>query len=120
MKNLIDPLTNEIFVPLRKNMRFAKPQNRIKWHAQKLKREKHLRAFIDSPLQVNHKILMELSIEPNDTIVISKEVLSKKGYNFSIMSHYERHNELIYPALYNFILLTFGSNEATVCIKRIH
>ena len=117
MEQTIDPLTNEPFVKLRRNMRFATPEHRIKWHSKNKLLAKELRAFIEKPLHVNHKILMEL-LEPSETKTFQKTILSEQGYCFSVLTHYEYHDNCLNAALYNFILLTFGTNEPFLTIYR--
>lgn len=117
MNESIDPLTNESFIKLRKNMRFATREHRIMFHAKKKLIAKELRSFIDKPLHVNHKLLMDL-IEPSETKCFSKEFLSAMGYNFSVLTHYEIYDGNLSAALYNFLLLTFGKNESSTMIHR--
>ncbi len=117
MQTLKDPLTGREFSPRRKNQRFASARNRIDFNNQKATAERTTKAFIDRPLQVNHRILMEL-IGPGETKTIPKSLLIEKGYNLSVMSHYVVHEDKQLPALYNFTLFDLGDNKPTLTVKR--
>ena len=117
MESKIDLLTGEKFQPKRKNQRFANPRNRIAYNNLKVQTEKESKPFIDKPLQCNHRILIEL-INPNEVKTFSKDFLNGKGYNFSVMSHYETYYDKVSPALYNFIFIDLGENKSTITIYR--
>jgi len=79
--------------------------------------ERDAKAFIDKPLQKNHRILIEL-IKPQETKVIAKDFLLGKGYDMMVMSHYEKFDEKMCPALYNFIFTEILSDKPTITIHR--
>ena len=112
-----DPYSNELFTPKRRHQRFASPRNKSLWHQQKRKQEEEVKRFFNEPLDVNHRVLMEL-IKPMETKQIERVILEEKQFNFSIMSHYEQYDNKVYPALFNFVLLDFGSNKASLNIHR--
>jgi len=117
MKKLIDPLTKEEFYPKRRNQKFATAKNRIRFNNNKALAEIDTKKFIDQPFRINHRILMEL-IQVGETKTYSREYLTGKGYNFSILSHYESYFDKICPALYNFILVDLSSNKQSITIHR--
>ena len=47
-----------------------------------------------------------------------KQLLLEKGYNLSVMSHYENFNGRVSPTLYNFILIDLFDNKSSITIHR--
>lgn len=117
MQVLTDLLTGQKFSPKRKNQKFVSAKNRINYNNKKATDLRNSKAFIDKPFQINHKILMEL-VGPGETKEIPKQLLLEKGYNLSVMSHYENFNGRVSPTLYNFILIDLFDNKSSITIHR--
>jgi hypothetical protein len=118
MEVLKDLFTGEIFKPSRRNQKFKTSKNRIDYHNGKAFQEISTRSFITSPLKTNHKILMGLFQEAGMKETYTREFLLGKGYNFSVMTHFESFDDKKLPALFNFIYLDLFENKSTLTIYR--
>jgi hypothetical protein len=80
-----DPLTGEEFEPRRSNQRFARPENRIKYHNDKSKQKRKKREFISKPLRKNEKIL-DYWMKGKEKATFHYEFLKGAGYDFNVFS----------------------------------
>ena len=112
---LTDPLTKQEFYPKRISQRFATPQNRIKYHNDKAKKLRHSSAYINKPLHINHRILIEL-LEGKKEAVFHKQFLIGKGFSFSVNTHIEDYNGKKRYAIYEFVIISL-ENEQIQIIK---
>jgi len=117
MAQKTDLLTGEKFTPTRRNQKFASAKNRIAFNNNKAFELRDSKAFVDKPLKDNHRILSGL-LKPNETKSFTKEFLKGKGYNTGVFSHYETHDNKSCPAIYQFILIDFTTNQSTIKIHR--
>ncbi len=114
---LKDLLTGELFIPKRRNQKFASAKNRIDYNNLKAAKEREAKAFIEQPLQINHRLLIE-NIKPKETKVLSRDFLSAQGFIFFLLTHYQKYGEKICPALYDFIFLDFDECKPTLTVYR--
>jgi hypothetical protein len=113
-----DLFTGEVFTPTRRNQKFKCSKNRVDYHNRKSFQEIRVRAFITNPLKKNHKILMELLREVGAKGTYTREFLQGKGYNLSVMTHFESYDSQTVPALFNFIYVDLLENKSTLTIYR--
>lgn len=118
MEVLKDLFTGETFKPNRRNQKFKSSKNRIDYHNSRAFQELRARAFITNPLKKNHKILMELLREVGAKGTYTREFLLGKGYNLSVMTHFESYDGYTVPAIFNFIYVDLFENKPTLTIFR--
>lgn len=104
-----DLLTNEEFIPLRINQKFAKAKNRIKFYNDKANEFRHSIAYINKPLHLNIRILNEL-MRGRKEATFHKQFLLGKGYSMGSYSHVEHYENKKQFAVHKYILL-FLDNE---------
>lgn len=110
-----DPLTGEEFIPKKNSQRFATPQNRIKYNNEKASNLNIERAFIDKPLHSNRNILNEL-LGIKTEITVHQEFLKGRGYNFNLITHYDKWEGKNVPCIYEFIIINI-ENQQTKILK---
>lgn len=98
-----DLLTGQEFVPKRQNQLFMSSKTRNDFHNSQALRERGLRAFVSEPLIRNHKILLGIHNRLGEKLTFTKEYLKGKGFNFSVLTHFEFFEDKTLPALYNYI-----------------
>lgn len=118
MEMLKDLFTGELFTPTRRNQKFKCSKNRVDYHNSKAFQEIKARSFITNPLKLNHKIMMGLLREVGAKGTYSREFLQGKGYNFSVMTHFENYEGETVPALFNFIYVDLFANKSSLTIYR--
>jgi hypothetical protein len=118
MEMLKDLFTGEIFKPNRRNQKFKSSKNRIDYHNSRAYKELSARAFITNPLKKNHKILMELLREVGAKGTYTREFLEGKGFNLSVMTHFESYDNRKVPAIFNFIYVDLFESKPTLTIYR--
>lgn len=101
---LQDPLTSEQFVAKRINQRFAKPQNRIKFHNLQATEIRHKNSYVNNPLHKNYLILTKLLGKSNEKS-FHKQFLLGMGLNFTVTTHTETVHGNKQFAIYQFILI---------------
>lgn len=92
MKKYTDPLTSELFVPKRKNQRYANRQNQIAYNNMIARTDRMAIRAIDTILTRNRKILRSL-LGPRPEFVVRKVRLLSLGYNFIFHTHRMLVNE---------------------------
>ena len=105
-----DPLTKEIFVPLRSNQKFASRKNQIKFNNLKQSKKRNSKKKYDRPLDKNRNILLSILSGQNEAIK-SKDWLLALGYNFNIHTHYVRHNDKPIPCIFEFGLIRLENDR---------
>jgi hypothetical protein len=118
MEMLKDLYTGEIFRPNRRNQKFKSSKNRIDYHNNQAFKELSTRAFIINPLKKNHKILMELLRDIGSKGTYTRDFLKGKGFNLSVMTHFETYDTKTVPAIFNFIYIDLFENKPTLTIYR--
>lgn len=108
-----DPLTGEEFIPKKSSQRFATPANRIKFNNEKASQIRTKRSFVDKPLHQNQLILLELLANKKETIV-HQEFLRGRGYNFNVITHYDRWEERNIPCIYEFMIITLPNEQIKI------
>ena len=115
-----DPLTNEEFIPLRINQKFANPKNRIKFYNNKANSLRNSKRFVNRPLHKNLCILNDL-MKGVKTKTFHKEFLLGKGYIFNIITHYSKYETKTLPALYQYLIKTFvGGDHISIILNPNH
>ena len=107
-----DLLTGESFVPRRITQKFARTENRIKFHNQKANKLRHSVMFVNTPLQKNLRILNEIMLGKNKG-VFHKQYLLGKGYSFDVLTHYENFEEKRTACIYHFTIQV-GENDQLI------
>lgn len=111
-----DLLTGEEFIPKKKTQKFASPANRIRYNNQRANKLREETAYIDKPINKNHKILIEmLGNELKKTF--SEQFMLGKGFNFEVLNHHSMIEGQLYPSIYKFGIMIHG--DGTITIHRI-
>jgi hypothetical protein len=99
------PLTGEEFEPSRSNQRFARPENRIRYHNHIANRKRKKREFVNKPLRKNEEIL-DYWMEGLAKKTFHQEFLKGAGYDFEIFNGtcIVENNETGF-CLYDYILI---------------
>ena len=112
----IDPFTGEEFIPKKISQRFANKENRIKFNNEKAKKIRIKQAPTINPLKLNFKIIEEL-LGTKMEIILNKEFLRGKGFDFTINSGMESFNGKIYPLIFGYLIITdFSNNEVKIIL----
>ncbi len=105
-----DLLTGEVFYPSRITQKFARSENRIKYHNIKANQLRHSIMFVNSPLQKNLRILIEI-MEGKSTGVFHKQFLLGKGFSFDVLTHYDDFDGLQMPCIFHFACQVNDNDE---------
>ena len=108
----IDLLTGEDFYPSRITQKFARPENRIKFHNQKANKLRHSVMFVNSPLHKNLRILNEIMVGKTKG-TFHKQYLLGKGYSFDVLTHYENFEGKRTACIYHFTIQV-GENDKLI------
>ena len=112
----IDPFTGEEFIPKKISQRFANKENRIKFNNDKTKKIRIEQAPIINPLKLNSKIIKEL-LGTKMEIILNKEFLRGKGFDFTISSGSELVNGKIYPLIFGYLIINdYSDNEVKIML----
>jgi hypothetical protein len=107
-----DLLTGETFYPSRITQKFARAENRIKYHNQKANKLRHSVMFVNNPLQKNLRILNEIMVGKTKG-VFHKQYLLGKGYSFDVLTHYENFEGKRTACIYHFTMQV-GENDQLI------
>jgi hypothetical protein len=107
-----DLLTGETFYPSRITQKFARAENRIKFHNQKANKLRHSVMFVNSPLQKNLRILNEIMAGKTKG-TFHKQYLLGKGYSFDVLTHYENFEGKRTACLYHYTIQV-GENDQLI------
>jgi hypothetical protein len=111
-----DLLTNEQFFAKRITQKFARSENRIKYHNRKATKLRHSISYIQSPLYQNLKILNRL-MRDEEQKQFHKEFIKGSGINLNFCTHFLPVQGKNYPCLYNYMIKTLG--EEMILIKKL-
>ena len=111
-----DLLTNEPFFARRITQKFARAQNRIKYHNKKATKLRHSISYISKPLHQNLKILNRL-LKDSEQCKYHREYMSGAGYDFSKITNYISFEGKELPCLYNYVIQNVG--EHMILIKKL-
>lgn len=112
-----DKLTNQEFYPKRKNQRFSSAKNRVNYHNKIARQVTAEKAFINEPLNKNHKILMSL-LNEFEILVVERKKLIELGYNFNAFTHIENYNGHACSGLFNFCVIQEIDSIENITIVR--
>jgi hypothetical protein len=101
MEKTIDPQTQEEFIKLRNNQRFASSKNHIQFNNNKARQKRLIKASVDKILDKNRTILNRILGDKRETIV-SKEFLKGAEFSFNYYSFLTKVNEVNYFGIYEF------------------
>ncbi len=87
-----DPLTKQLFVPKRKNQRFASRQNQIEYNNMIARTQRLAMKKIDMILKHNRKVLWRLLGEKPEYVVRKMRLISL-GFDFNHYTHHVLVNE---------------------------
>lgn len=112
----IDPYTGEMFVPKKISQRFANKENRIKYNNEIAKKIRIEQAGIINPLKLNVKIIKGL-LGIKHQVIVHKEFLRGKGFDFTISSGNDRYEGKIYPLIFNYLIINdYNINEVKILL----
>lgn len=100
----IDPYSGEEFMPKRISQRFANRENRIKFNNEKAKQIRIEQSTVFNPLKLNIKIIKEL-MGTKSEIVVHKEFMKGKGFDFTMSTGSDRLDGKIYPLNFNYLII---------------
>jgi hypothetical protein len=110
-----DLLTGEVFYPSRITQKFARADNRIKYHNLKANKLRHSVMYVNSPLHKNLRILNEI-MEGKDKGIFHKQFLLGKGYSLGVMTHYKQVEGKQISCVYHYGI-TSDVNDKLVIIR---
>ena len=108
-----DPLTNELFVPKRRNQVFAKAENRIEYHNKKAAELRYKLDYLNKPLLANYKVLTALMQNDSERI-FHKEFLIGKGFDFKVCNHINCINGKNHFAIFNFTIIKLDGSQIKI------
>lgn len=108
-----DPLTNELFVPKRRNQMFAKAENRIAYHNKKAAELRYKLDYLNKPLLANYKVLTTLMQNDSERI-FHKEFLIGKGFDFKVCNHINCINGKNHFAIFNFTIIKLDGSQIKI------
>lgn len=108
-----DLLTREDFYPKRSTQRFARPENRIRYHNRKAKELRNSLAPFDRPLHNNLRILNELMSGKAER-TLAKQFLLGKGFVFGVFNHYVNVQDTRQAAIYNYTLIPCANDQIKI------
>lgn len=111
-----DLLTNEPFNAGRITQKFARAENRIKYHNRKATKLRHSIQHINQPLHQNLKILNRL-MQDEVQKKFHKQFLLGCGYDFTKITNYISIEGKELPCLYNFNIQPIEGNM--ILIKKL-
>ena len=109
----IDPLTGEKFISKKSSQRFASPANRIKYNNLRAKEFTDSLSHINKPLIKNYKILSELLSEVKQK-TFHVQFLLGMGYNFSVITHYEKLKDIDHPCVFAFMIIKEDADNVKI------
>lgn len=86
IKEAVDPLTGELFIPKRNNQIFAARQNQIRYNNLKAAKERQAKAKSRKILDTNRKVLQSI-LGPHSEIIKSLDYIDGAGLDFGYNTH---------------------------------
>ena len=109
----IDPHTGEVFIPKRSDQIFASSKNRIDYHNELAKDERHADGKEIKQLLKNKKLLRRL-MEGKDREVFYNETLEHLGFSFSCSSGYELYEGKPVQVVYEFMIVSISNSQSKI------
>lgn len=104
-----DLLTKEDFIAKRVTQKFAKPENRIKFHNSKASELRKETSVIDKVIKRTHKLIRQLMGNKSEA-EFSKDYLDGYGVNLDAFNHLVAIKGVNYPAVYEFVIIVVNDN----------
>lgn len=104
-----DPQTGELFFPKRANQKFARPENRIKFHNSQANELRKETSVIDKVIKRTHKLIRQLMGNKSEA-EFSKDYLDGYGVNLDAFNHLVAIKGVNYPAVYEFVIIVVNDN----------
>lgn len=111
----IDPLTQEEFMPVRRNQKFKSRSHRIKFNNERAAKLREAKSSIDRALTKNYIIISGL-VSKGQTKSIPKVQLLAEGFDHRIFTHYDILDGKTCRCLYNFYF-PYSNNPETIIVK---
>jgi len=108
-----DPLTNELFVPKRRNQVFATAENRIAYHNKKATELRNSLDYLTKPLLANYKVLNAL-MQKHSERIFHKEFLLGKGFDFKVCNHINSINGKNHFAIFHFTIVKLDGSQIKI------
>lgn len=105
----VDPLTGEKFFAKRVNQKFARPENRIKFHNSQANELRKETSVIDKVIKRTHKLIRQLMGNKSEA-EFSKDYLDGYGVNLDAFNHLVAIKGVNYPAVYEFVIIVVNDN----------
>jgi len=99
-----DLYTHETFKPMRITQKFAKAENRIRYHNKKATALRHHIASITKPLHKNLLILNRL-LEGKKELKVHRQFLIGAGFSFNVMTHYKLFNGKERQCVFDYMII---------------
>ena len=112
-----DPYSGEIFIPRRRNQRFANPVTKRAWHNQRAIALADEKRSVNKILEKNRKILSAMLGNQDSAEALLLD-LERQGFHFNYLTHTERHEEKVWRYIYGIRYFTDGKNK--IIIQKTH
>ena len=116
MQQAKDLLTKEAFYKRRRNQKFARPQNRIRYNNRKSQMKRTAKAFVDGPMDKNRTILIRI-LDGRNELTVSRDYLLGSGFIFNFFSYHKMIDNQMYDGIYEFGIAKI--DESTYKIKKL-
>jgi hypothetical protein len=112
-----DPYTGEMFVPGRRNQRFASKDTKNAWHNRRAIALADEKRAVNKTLEKNRKILSAVLGDQHTAEVLLLD-LERRGFRFNYLTHTERHEDKVWRYRYGIRYLIQEKNK--IIIQRTH
>ncbi|HRY97478.1 MAG TPA: hypothetical protein P5550_00325 [Bacteroidales bacterium] len=112
-----DPYTGEMFVPGRRNQRFASKETKNAWHNQRAIALADEKRAVNKVLEKNRKILASL-LGDQASVETTLLDLERQGFRFNYLTHTRRHEEKVWRYIYGIRYLIEGKSK--IIIEKTH
>jgi hypothetical protein len=109
----VDPLTFEIFSPIRSNQRFASRNNRITFHNNASNKLREKLRPVNYYLGLNQKILNKLMFR-KQSLMLLKSYLEGLGFTFDLFTGETKIDGKIYKTIYSYILIPINKTQIKI------
>ena len=108
-----DPHNGEKFFAFRVNQRFAKPENRIKFHNSQANELRKETSVINNAIIKTHRLYRILMGDKREA-VFPYEFLKGYGINLSVFNHLVKINGVKHQAIHEFVIILIDENSVKI------
>lgn len=109
----VDPLTFEIFSPIRSNQRFASRNNRITYHNNASNKLRAKLRPVNYHLGINQKILDKLMFRKKE-LTLQNSYLEGLGFTMTLFTGETKMNGKIYKTIYSYLLIPINKTQIKI------